>query len=1200
MNINDPCSFAVGSIFRHIYDWFVTTENPFVDEFKPVPIVVVVVNTKSNGDSSSNSNPLATNDASNENEGESNQPHRLKGKTNVNDSNNGKDKRTLSTEDDLEQKEHSNNSNESSSAVSTWDRDEFHVCLQLNNARIVLLRDLHKRDCDAIMTHGDTQYIYDWCMTPDVLVKSQQVSLNNFGLHFAKGNDVKLKGHAELIQPSKFHYHSLRTINRLNEDQIYKQNLSLDSIVIKGITSNLAAALKDVAQRFTSNWYDNCCDYLFPKPTTNVSVTKIAEATDEKNVATKHTYESELHVVHHEKGVTDEATSSTTTRSQTHYSELPNTEHRQQRTELFLNVDLNRMEIYVHDENYEQYPAIFRMGFTDLHVRSHSNQPNQRTIEATMLWHGSKFDEKNNNPSPLVCPWQCSIHVAQGIDPELQVDVCDIRIYFVLPKKKNSIYVYMDVPSSRGDPEQKTSEKGAIPIHKSQRHNGPAIDALPLKGQTRQPLVKCKVSFLVPHFSLYLERPSLNLTIGKIEAQAFHVMFTSDTVQDTVQIKTKYIGLRDYVQQAGKSFEMLMESTHNMRDEFFSCVGLNQNKHTHTKKRCEFFGGTFPKRQPVGKEPRNVLEFKLDTLTVNYNAECILHLVMFFKSVQKITKLAEEKGFHSGQRQSTDLSLSPKTNKVATEKDDSVTLKVLYKFQQLNICLNKPHRMRHVVQFSLAETNISYCLFGDHSHTLEGEIGNLTALDLTNEGKDVSPFSVRNPTILGLADTSNDSNSVVVDNGSRSNDHHSSHNKVLLKFSYIVSLFDTTNCRYQTQLQASISSVKFVYHNLLVMEIMDYVQSGVVGLFAISSKADDSNEKEVKHLWSPTPALKADEKKYDFDLPDPNDSEPLRSVLEHADSPDMDTAIRYSITINKPVITFPFHRTSENSIDLDLGSIYITNQVRMDTKESKRKPNSESALSEEKTKDNDNNDNNDNDNGNEVGIFVEDICIQMEHVQLSGGQSRQVQMLEMSIHTMVTRGLSYNKVLEPNYQVITKIDEFRVCLSQQHCKDIMTTVFGNFSTESEVFKSRTISSTHLEGMKSFQTIEAKNFASLTKDSGRDALEDTVDQINAMIQARSKKQVQKYENEIKSDRRGGQSQDHDSQQLTDKPLTMIGQWTKEQALQIKRLKELEHATHLLSVAPVNVFLNEEIQKDVFCGTWILIATIKSNRPSPIFQ
>ncbi|ETO18955.1 nipped-B protein, partial [Reticulomyxa filosa] len=198
INMNDPCSFAIGSVFRHVYDWFVTTANPFADEYKVAP---------------ANPNPPSKDmkDSDNDNNNKSRKRGELDEQTIEEEEEEDQMDELDESEEEAKANINSSSSNGNVVIVSTFDRDEFNVTVNLDNARIVLLRDLAKRDCDAVVTHGNIQYIYDWVLTPDVVLR-----------------------HVELIHPSKFHYHSLLTQNRVNEDEIYKQSLSLDSIVIKG------------------------------------------------------------------------------------------------------------------------------------------------------------------------------------------------------------------------------------------------------------------------------------------------------------------------------------------------------------------------------------------------------------------------------------------------------------------------------------------------------------------------------------------------------------------------------------------------------------------------------------------------------------------------------------------------------------------------------------------------------------------------------------------------------------------------------------------------------------------------------------------------------------------------------------------------------------------------------------------------------
>ncbi|ETO29304.1 hypothetical protein RFI_07820, partial [Reticulomyxa filosa] len=549
---------------------------------------------------------------------------------------------------------------------------------------------------------------------------------------------------------------------------------------------------------------------------------------------------------------------------------------------------------------------------------------------------------------------------------------------------------------------------------------------------------------------------------------------------------------------------------------------------------------------------------------------------------------------------SSDL-MSP--SKAPLEKNRSVTLKIKYKFQQLNIRLNKPHRQRHVAQFGLAETNLTFYLYGDYSYSLKANIGNFTALDLTNMGKEMSSIKMRSPMILGLTESSH--NAWNITDNAMSGGPKVRSNKVLFKFSYDVSLFDTLTHRYETNVSASISPMVFVYHNLLVMEIFDYIQSGMLGLFTMSSKVKGANDDEIKQLLSPL-----NEGNYDnevsFDHLDPltppppplhlveeatttnamatnADQKPKRrrvrghggsndkqkkshsSILGSgsfgmlsADITDMDTAIKYSITIDKPIIAFPLNRTSEHTIDLNLGSISISNKVRMDGNKKKASERVHSISRPE---------------SNEDLIVVEDMCIKMEHVQLTSSQNRQTRIMEMSVNTTVTRGLSWTKILEPNFRINTTIAELKVRMSQQNCKSVLAMLWGNIWAPYEVHKVESISP-RLEDMQSFQSTEAKKLCLLTKKSERETLEDAVDEINQVIQSKSKEQIQKYEHEIKQDQKKHRSH----YEMLEREENVGCGWTKEQKTQLQRLKTLMSSYHPLPSTSISAPLKKEIQEE----------------------
>ncbi|ETO29303.1 hypothetical protein RFI_07819, partial [Reticulomyxa filosa] len=426
----------------------------------------------------------------------------------------------------------------------------------------------------------------------------------------------------------------------------------------------------EIVVLFTTNWFENSCEHLFPKVVYSRPVeTKSDDNSDNnnsnnnnnsndnannrfENVANKPTSKLSQEMADTlkpdkanslKRDETDDLFRLAVVKSERHEKT-----RREKISESVLNIDVNRMELYIHDENYDRLPPILVLGFTDLHVRSTYTGPIQGKVEAHMLWHGSKFDEKNNNPSPLICPWQCSVAMKQDINPEMEIEIqsthpIDAFISdIVVSRLQSNANHWIAAFSSPSESEMNTKKghsksggswtdialmgKNALfdreggsrwyssqsttdvlarrnrPINRSineipsrsHHHNKSdqsmaskvnrralSTDVAYLKNKTEQLLVKWKVDFLVPHFSLFLEKPSMNVTICKIETHSFHVQYLSDEKKEYFEIKTKYIGLYDYVQQAGKSFQMLVETTHSMRNEFLKIVFVHL-KFCHT------------------------------------------------------------------------------------------------------------------------------------------------------------------------------------------------------------------------------------------------------------------------------------------------------------------------------------------------------------------------------------------------------------------------------------------------------------------------------------------------------------------------------------------------------------------------------------------------------------------------------------------
>ena len=134
------------------------------------------------------------------------------------------------------------------------------------------------------------------------------------------------------------------------------------------------------------------------------------------------------------------------------------------------------------------------------------------------------------------------------------------------------------------------------------------------------------------------------------------------------------------------------------------------------------------------KKEKNRLEFKLDTLVVNYNPTTVLHIGTFAGSIQETLSSLRSQQAEGTPAHSENANASA-SNQTMAAYDDMVNVKVKFEFKKLVIRFNKPHLARHVVEFGLAETYMSFWLKNNWSYKLDGRIGNFTAHDMTKECK---------------------------------------------------------------------------------------------------------------------------------------------------------------------------------------------------------------------------------------------------------------------------------------------------------------------------------------------------------------------------------------------------------------------------------------------------------------------------------
>eukprot|EP01083_Nonionella_stella_P301013 1030575_1 len=822
-----------------------------------------------------------------------------------------------------------------------WD-NEFNVNVHLNNSRIILLRDLTKSDCDALVTYGNTTVTIKSMtnLSQRFYTKDTEIKLNDFKLHFAKGNHLIFgkDDRIQVLQPSDFHFKHTYHQHLDTKKERYDQELSLKKITIIGITTQRALALREIITCFITNFNGNA--YV------NQDSQEVSISDDEK----------------HDLDTNCESN---------------------------LKVKFERFDVFMHDETVKSTPKIFSFGFHNFNLEGHN-----QTMAINMLWHANKY--YNETWSPLVCPWNCQISirkaatsiVIEGKQP-LDVFVSDIVIRgFIQNATKwiNAFKIDTSVPNVT-DVQNKIIEFETD-------------DAESTEGK-----VTMRFRFIVPKFSMYIEQPFENRTLCKIVSSEYSVLYVGDEEKDTVEIKMKYFGIHDFVQESGKTFSMLIESMHSK-----------------TAKHVEFLYIYFEhwKVAPI-KRAKDTLKLFLDTLRINYNPDTILCLINFAKSIapnEDQVKIESNLNIQKPDHDPVEKTRKPRI------KDRSNTLRLSFDFSQLYINLNKPHLNRQIVEFGLSKTHITFKLYRDLSCNLHGYIRNLTANDLTFEGLYAAKTNNLDCTILGLRDANS---------------------KTLLDFRYATNLIDGIHHRYDQEVKVTLSSIKFNYHQLLVMEIVDYINMGILGLI------------------------------YGQDPPQPPQDKPqeLASKQNKAAAgiaDDIETKLFYTVSIDKPVIVFPHSRGNENSLDFDLGSIIIRNTFQRYQQ-------------------------------NTDVVVVEDINIKANDMQVVGSHNRRLRMVKVSLNVDVRRGVDSVIDLEPNLQVKLDFDRFQITMTQQHYKGILNMLYGNIWAPPTKHNRSTISigDDHHHMSLSFQTKKAKDiYSKYGKYSSKSALNKVIIQINDLI------------------------------------------------------------------------------------------------------
>ena len=726
VSIVDACSFCIGSTMRHLYDWFMTTNDSFIDKY-PAPKSEVASDT---------------------------------------------------------------NPNDEKSNADEWD-SEFNVNVNLINSRLILLRNLTKRDCDALVTQGNTTVTIKTITSfSKKFAKSDtEIKLNDFKLHFAKGNQLGFgKGdRIQVLEPSDFNFIKTYYTNFATKEEFYQKKLSLKKITIIGVTTERAMALRDIISNFVNNFSEN----------------RYIDCNEEENEPLYNAEEVELeqdHEIHLDLERKFEREEQDMTNLESIHEADISTKYKSQIT-----VEFGRLDVFMHDETSKALPKIFSFGFHNFELSAASELPQMemQIMTINMLWHANKH--YNDTWSPLVCPWNCQIKMRQSDNPAtsiviegkqpLDVFVSDIVIRAFVQNAQqwiNAFKIKTSVPNVADVQNQF--------IQSAENENASNISSKDNDAPAKKVLTNYRFKFVVPKFSMYIEQPIEQRTLCKIVCSEYSLIYVGDQDKDTIEIKMKYCAIDDFVQKSGKEFCKLIESMHSK-----------------SAKHVEFLYLYFEHwKLPRIKKAKDKLQLYLDTLKINYNPDTILTLIDFANSITQKNENDEIKVNDDDEFEDNELIeienkiIAKPQNKKPRIQDTSLTLRLSFDFRQLYINLNKPHLNRQVIEFGLSKTHISFKLYRDFSCDLHGRIGNLTAADLTIEGEYAS--KLRNnldSTILGLRD---------------------SNSKTLLDFKYSTNLIDGHRHRYDQSLKVTLSSVKIKYYHLLIMEFIDYINAGILGI----------------------------------------------------------------------------------------------------------------------------------------------------------------------------------------------------------------------------------------------------------------------------------------------------------------------------------------------------------------------------------
>ena len=98
-----------------------------------------------------------------------------------------------------------------------FETDEWKLEINLNNFRLILLENLRKRDCNALVARGGLKFVSTSVTNLNHFNSQKILDLIDYHVYFCKGNTIATAKKGKLVNPTNFSFYSKYDKQLLNE-----------------------------------------------------------------------------------------------------------------------------------------------------------------------------------------------------------------------------------------------------------------------------------------------------------------------------------------------------------------------------------------------------------------------------------------------------------------------------------------------------------------------------------------------------------------------------------------------------------------------------------------------------------------------------------------------------------------------------------------------------------------------------------------------------------------------------------------------------------------------------------------------------------------------------------------------------------------------------------------------------------------------